>query len=177
MTRIEGDPTAGKWGNVALHHLLDDIANDCDLEAEARGCRLVLRSVQPAVISGQRELLHRAVENIVRNAIRHTPEGTTVEIALELRGDMAIASVRDHGPGVPEALLSDIFKPFFRVEDDRSRASGGVGLGLAIARRAVEVHQGEIAANNARPGLVITISLPHARAPIKVPSVETFLPA
>ncbi len=129
LTRIEGDPTAGKWGNVALHHLLDDIVNDCDLEAEARGCRLVLRSVQPAVISGERELLHRAVENIVRNAIRNTPEGTTVEIALELRGDMAIASVRDHGPGVPEALLSDIFKPLFRVEDDRSRASGGVGLG------------------------------------------------
>ncbi len=175
FTRIEGDPAAGKWGNVALHHLLDDIVNDCDLEAEARGCRLVLRSVQPAVISGERELLHRAVENIVRNAIRHAPEGTTVEIALVLRGDMAIASVRDLGPGVPEALLSDIFKPFFRVEDDRSRASGGLGLGLAIARRAVEVHQGKIAANNGRPGLVITISLPHARAPIKVPSVETFL--
>ncbi len=175
LTRIEGDPRAGKWGNVALHQLLDDIVNDCDLEAEARGCRLVLRSVQPAVISGERELLHRAVENIVRNAIRHTPEGTTVEIALEFRGDMAIASVRDLGPGVPEALLSDIFKPFFRVEDDRSRASGGLGLGLAIARRAVEVHQGKIAANNGRPGLVITISLPHARAPIKVPSVETFL--
>ena len=113
----------------------------------------------------------------MRNAIRHTAEGTTVEIALELRGDMAIASVRDHGPGVPEALLSDIFKPFFRVEDDRSRASGGVGLGLAIARRAVEVHQGKISASNARPGLVITISLPQARAPIKVPPVETFLPA
>ena len=177
LTRIEGDPTAGKWGNVALHHLLDDIVNDCDLEAEARGCRPVLRSVQPAVISGERELLHRAVENIVRNAIRHTSQGTTVEIALELRGDMAVTSVGDHGPGVPEALLSDIFKPFFRVEDDRSRASGGVGLGLAIARRAVEVHQGKIAAHNARPGLVITISLPHARAPIKVPSVETFLPA
>ncbi len=113
----------------------------------------------------------------MRNAIRHTPQGTTVEIALEPRGDMATASVRDHGPGVPEAVLSDIFKPFFRVEDDRSRASGGVGLGLAIARRAVEVHQGKIAAHYARPGLVITISLPHARAPNKVPPVETFLPA
>jgi len=177
LTRIEGDPAAGKWGNVALDHLLEDIVNDCDLEAEARGCRLVLRSVQPAVISGERELLHRAFENIVRNAIRHTAPGTTVEIALELRGDMAIASVRDHGPGVPEAVLSDIFKPFFRVEDDRSRASGGVGLGLAIARRAVEVHQGKIVANNAHPGLVITISLPHVRAPIKVPPIETLLPA
>ncbi len=177
LTRIEGDPTAGKWGNVALHHLLDDIVSDCDLEAEARGCRLVLRSVQPVVLSGEQELLHRAVENIVRNAIRHTAEGTTVEIALELRGDMAMASVRDHGPGVPEAVISDIFKPFFRVEDDRSRASGGVGLGLAIARRAVEVHQGRIEANNAHPGLLITISLPHARAPIKVPPAVALLPA
>jgi two-component system sensor histidine kinase CpxA len=177
LTRIEGDPTAGKWGNVALHHLLDDIVSDCDLEAAARGCRLVLGSVQPVVLSGEQELLHRAVENIVRNAIRHTAEGTTVEIALELRGDMAMASVRDHGPGVPEAVLSDIFKPFFRVEDDRSRASGGVGLGLAIARRAVGVHQGKIAASNAHPGLLITISLPHARAPLKVPPVKSLLPA
>src|SRR5271166_4424932 len=177
FTRIEGDPTAGKWGDVALHHLLDDIVDDCDLEAEARGCRLVLRSVQPTVISGERELPHRAVENIVRNAIRHAPEGTTVEIALELRGDMALISVRDYGTGVPEASLTDIFKPFFRVEDDRSRASGGVGLGLAIARRAVEVHQGKISASNARPGLVITISLPHARAATEAPAVDRLLPA
>jgi len=152
-------------------------ATPFDLEAEARGCQLVVRSVQPAILSGERELLHRAVENIVRNAIRHTAEGTTVEIALELRGEMAVASVRDHGPGVPEAVLTEIFKPFFRVEDDRSRSSGGVGLGLAIARRAVEVHQGTIAAQNAHPGLLISISLPHARAPIKVPPAVALLPA
>ena len=80
-----------------------------------------------------------------------------------MKGDVATISVRDHGPGVPESLLGDIFKPFFRVEDDRSRASGGVGLGLAIARRAVEVHHGRILARNALPGLAITIELPHAR--------------
>ena len=73
---------------------------------------------------------------------------------------MATISVRDHGPGVPEPFLADIFKPFFRVEDDRSRSSGGVGLGLAIARRAVEVHHGRITARNAQPGLAITIELP-----------------
>lgn len=177
LTRIEGDPTAGKWGSVALHYLLDDIVNDCDLEAKARRCRLVLQSIQPAMMSGEQELLHRAVENIVRNAIRHAPEGTTVEIALELRDDVALISVRDHGTGVPESLLTDIFKPFFRVEQDRSRASGGVGLGLAIARRAVEVHHGNISASNAQPGLAITISLPHARAAIKAPSVENLQPA
>jgi len=132
LTRIESDPTAGKWGNVALHHLLDDIVDDCDLEAEARGCRLVLRSVQPTVISGERELPHRAVENIVRNAIRHAPEGTTVEIALELRGDMAIASVRDHGPGVPEAFLSDIFKPFSGSRTTVAGPAAGWALGWPL---------------------------------------------
>ena len=96
----------------------------------------------------------------MRNAIRHTEEGTAVEIGLELKGDRAMISVRDHGPGVPEPFLADIFKPFFRVEDDRSRSSGGVGLGLAIARRAVEVHHGRITARNAHPGLAITIELP-----------------
>ena len=104
LTRIEGDPAAGRWGSVALHHLLEDIVNDCDLEAEARRCRLVLRSVQPAVMSGEQELIHRAVENIVRNAIRHAPEATTVEIALDLRGDTAIdlrARSRHWGSGSP----------------------------------------------------------------------------
>jgi len=122
--------------------------------------------------------LRRVVEHFGRGNLAVRAGSTRKDEIGELSrafDDMAIASVRDLGPGVPEALLSDIFKPFFRVEDDRSRASGGLGLGLAIARRAVEVHQGKIAANNGRPGLVITISLPHARAPIKVPSVETFL--
>ncbi len=176
LTRIEGDPAAGKWGSVAIHELLEDIVNDCDLEAQARGCQLVLGQCQPAMILGERELLHRAVENIVRNAIRHSPDGMTVEIAQELRGDTVTVTVRDQGPGVPEELLTDIFKPFFRVEDDRSRTSGGVGLGLAIACRAVEVHQGKISASNARPGLMITISLPHCRDAFAFPSVETMLP-
>ncbi len=176
LTRVEGDPTAGRWCDVALHDLLAEILNDCDVEAEARRCQLVLR-LQPVVMYGERELLHRAIENIVRNAIRHAPEATIVEIALELRGETALISVRDHGTGVPETVLTDIFKPFFRVDDDRSRASGGVGLGLTIARRAVEVHQGKISASNARPGLVITISLPHARAATEAPTVDSLLPA
>ncbi len=173
LTRIEGDPASGKWGSVALHDLLEDIVRDCDLEAQARGCRLLLRSVQPAMMSGERELLHRAVENIVRNAIRHTPQGTTVEIGMDLRGGAAIIAVRDFGSGVPDELLAEIFKPFFRVESDRSRASGGVGMGLAIARRAVEVHQGKIAATNARPGLVITITLPLVQAVSREREVES----
>ena len=77
---------------------------------------------------------------------------------------MATIVVRDHGPGVPDELLGAIFEPFFRVEGHRSRASGGVGLGLAIARRAVDLHRGRISAHNARPGLVVQIELPRADA-------------
>ena len=69
-------------------------------------------------------------------------------------------SVRDYGEGVPEQELGRIFDPFYRVEDDRNRSSGGVGLGLAIARRAVELHKGTIRARNANPGLLLEISLP-----------------
>jgi signal transduction histidine kinase len=100
----------------------------------------------------------------VRNAVRHAPERTSVEIGLVSAGDAARISVRDHGPGVPDALLATIFEPFFRVERDRSRASGGIGLGLAIARRAVDLHRGNISARNAQPGLVVNIELPLAEA-------------
>jgi two-component system sensor histidine kinase CpxA len=90
--------------------------------------------------------------------------GTSVEIGLARHGDVATITVRDHGPGVPDELLRVIFEPFFRVEGHRSRASGGVGLGLAIARRAVDLHQGRISARNACPGLLVTIELPRAEA-------------
>jgi signal transduction histidine kinase len=96
------------------------------------------------------------VENVIRNAIRHAPAGTAVEVTLDGRS----IRVRDYGPGVPEDALGRIFDPFYRVDNDRNRASGGVGLGLAIARRAVELHKGAIRAGNANPGLLVEIELP-----------------
>ena len=73
---------------------------------------------------------------------------------------LATIAIRDHGPGVPPEALEEIFKPFYRVEKDRDRSSGGMGLGLAIARRAIELHQGTMTARNANPGLVVEIELP-----------------
>lgn len=163
--RVEGGPADEAWEEIPLHGLLQEIVRECELEAEPRECRLVLHVGRPAVVRGVRELLHRALENVIRNAIAHAPAGTAVELSLDGSDHGATVVVRDHGPGVPAELLEAIFQPFFRVQADRSRASGGAGLGLAIARRAVEMHGGRIMAHNAAPGLVIAIALPEAPSP------------
>ena len=109
---------------------------------------------------GDRELLRRAVENVLRNAIRYAPLQSRVEVTLENSGGWARIRVRDYGPGVPEEALPRLFDPFYRVEQDRDRQSGGVGLGLSIARRAVELHRGKLKASNASPGLLVEMELP-----------------
>jgi signal transduction histidine kinase len=167
LTTAEGDPLARVAKRVSLDELLRDLADDCDLEAKAKGCRLVATLGGPASLLGDRELLRRAVENVLRNAIRHAPEGTVIELALQARADLATITVRDRGTGVPDEALERIFNPFFRVDDDRSRSSGGVGLGLAIARRAIELHRGRIGAENARPGLRVVTELPLANGAVE----------
>jgi two-component system sensor histidine kinase CpxA len=108
-------------------------------------------------------LLWRAAENLVRNALRHTDPDRGIEVGLKVsrRKPRIDISVRDFGPGVPEAELEKIFEPFYRVQESRDRGSGGHGLGLSIAATAVRRHGGEINARNAADnGLIVRISLP-----------------
>lgn len=158
----EGDPQTRQVEDVPLDELLGALVDDCVLEAEAKDCRLEFHAEHPVVVQGDRELLHRAFENALRNAIRHAPERTPIEIDVRVQADSASISIRDHGPGVPEPMLDAIFEPFQRVARDRSRSSGGVGLGLSIARRAIELHRGRVQARNAHPGLRVTFTLPDA---------------
>jgi two-component system sensor histidine kinase CpxA len=160
VTRAEGDPSSLKVEPVRLDELLANVVDDCAVEAGARGSRVELKSGPAVMVSGDPELIRRAVENVVRNGIRHTPQHTAVEVGLENSGGSAKIKVRDYGPGVAPEHLSRIFDPFYRVDTDRNRASGGVGLGLAIARRAVELHKGRIQARNSEPGLTMEIELP-----------------
>jgi signal transduction histidine kinase len=111
-------------------------------------------------VRGDRELLRRAIENVVRNAVRYAPEGSTIDVKLESADGAASVSVRDYGPGVPEEMLPRIFQPFFRVDGSRDSQTGGVGLGLAIAQRAVGAHHGHITAQNAVPGLRVRLEIP-----------------
>jgi two-component system sensor histidine kinase CpxA len=139
---------------------LEDVIGDALVEAQARDISLRLDAADALELRGDRELLRRAVENVLRNAIRYAPEGTAIEVSLRQQEEHALMAVRDYGPGVPEESLANLFKPFFRVEADRNRDSGGVGLGLSIAQRAVALHQGTISARNVRPGLLVEIELP-----------------
>ena len=173
LTCAEGDPSSRNREVVRLDDLLVALIDDCATEAEAKGCRLALRGSGEASLIGDPELLRRGVENVLRNAIRHSPEGSPIEVDFQLLGESATITVRDHGPGVPEAALGAIFEPFFRVGDDRSRAGGGAGLGLSIARRAIELHRGRVSARNADPGLRVFIDLPIDPSSIRAPALIT----
>jgi signal transduction histidine kinase len=163
LTRIDSGVDRGSPAPFDLTNLVQEVANDGDFEARARNRGVVVLEADASIVEGFEELLRSAVENVVRNAIRHTAEGTTVGISLLAVAGIAQLRVRDHGPGVPERMLSEIFLPFRRVApgDSAPGDSEGAGLGLAIAERAVSVHRGTIAARNAPDGgLIVEIVLP-----------------
>ena len=160
ITRAEGDPEASRFAIVDLEQVIKDLVADERLDAELRECRLQVRGQLDRELWGDRELLARAIANVLRNAIRYSPNNSVVEITLAENADSTTVKIRDYGPGVSEELLTQIFKPFFRTEDARDTNSGGVGLGLSIAMRAIQLHQGTITAQNAKPGLEVQITLP-----------------
>jgi two-component system sensor histidine kinase CpxA len=157
LTRIDSGVDRGSPVSFDLTNLVQEIASDGDFEARARNRSVVILEADACTIRGFEELLRSAVENVVRNAIRHTAEATAVEISLQNRGGRALLCVKDCGPGVPENLLQEMFLPFRRVPNGNSE---GAGLGLAIAERAVHVHCGTIRARNAaQGGLIVEIDL------------------
>jgi two-component system sensor histidine kinase CpxA len=166
LSRVESGTYRLNRIRVDLCALLQKVADDADFEARSRERSVRITSCEASTINGVAELLKSATENVVRNAVRHTAKGTEVEISLQCEGvddeKYTVIRVRDHGAGVPEESIDEIFRPFYRVEDARDRQTGGAGLGLAIAARAVHLHAGTIKAANAPDGgLVVEIRLPN----------------
>jgi signal transduction histidine kinase len=150
---------------VDLDVLTDEVTVDADFEARNHSRSVRLVSKDAVTIKGSEEMLRRAIENVVRNAVHHTAEGTEIEVALERRqgvdGERARITVRDHGPGVPEEALTRLFLPLYRVAEARDRQTGGAGVGLAITKRAIALHGGTVTASNAPGGgLLVEITLP-----------------
>jgi len=162
LSRLE---TRGQEGNddyVDPIELVASVIDDARFEAESTGQRILFHNSlqEEVVIRARGKLLHRAVENIVRNALQHTPSHSTISVstARDPLSDNLCITVEDCGNGIPEKDIDAIFEPFFRSENASGR---GYGLGLAIAKRAIEVHGGSIQASN-RPqgGLAIHIRFP-----------------
>lgn len=146
---------------IELRDLLSAIIDDARFEASAKGRIIKVGAEVDGVVRGNVELLRRAIENVVRNAIKYSNRGGTIEVgaALGSSGDTAIISVRDSGTGVPEPDLANIFDPFFRSSMHAHKE--GSGLGLAIAKRVIESHAGSIVASNVPGGgLNVNIELP-----------------
>jgi two-component system sensor histidine kinase CpxA len=165
LARLEAGQTQLRREQVRLDQLLEAIVQDAAFEAEAAGKHVEAEGLPPLEMDGDAVLLRAAIENVVRNAVRYTAPASAVTLALRSENDEAIVEIRDHGPGVPEAELGNLFQPFSRVGEARDRSSGGFGLGLAISRQAVEAHGGRIAASNmAGGGLCVSLRLPRVHA-------------
>lgn len=160
LARLETGSHKSSRHAVDLADLVASIGEDARFEAEASGRRVRVALPDHLLVNGNPELLHRAIENIVRNAVKYTAEASEVAIDLRAEGGRAVLAVTDRGPGIPEAELSRVFEPFYRVE---GQGTQGFGLGLAIAQLAVQAHGGAIRAANAREGgLRVEIDLPLA---------------
>lgn len=177
LARMEEGDQHTQMLPVQLGDLVSDVAKDAAFEAQGRNCRVKCNLALDSVILGNEALLHSAVENVVRNAMRYTHEGTEIEVELKrenfANGPEAVVRISDRGPGVPEEALSKLFRPFYRIDDARNRQTGGVGLGLSITERAVRLHGGSVKAQN-RPGggLIVEIRLPATSQVLSAEPVE-----
>ncbi|MDX2503595.1 MAG: ATP-binding protein [Gammaproteobacteria bacterium] len=164
LTKLESDDVQINREPLYLEEMLNEVAEDAAYEAAAHSLEVKILKSEHVQILANSILLHSAFDNIVRNAIKYTPPGTSVEVSMQkdrnAPGWVSI-EVRDYGPGVPDNMLTKLFEPFVRVDEARNRQSGGYGLGLAIAMRAVQSHGGVISAHNAQGGgLSVIIRLP-----------------
>ena len=167
LSRAEaGAPVEESYFDIAA--LLDVICEDARFEAQPRQVSVKLKVdatlADPAkapLVAGAPELIRRALENVIRNALRFSPTGGVVEVDASLADGRILIQVRDHGPGAGPALRARMFDPFVKGRED----SSGAGLGLAIARRALAAHGGQVEALEPEGGgLLVRISLPPARA-------------
>jgi signal transduction histidine kinase len=166
LARLDGAADAVTFAPVDLAMLIHRIVQDAAFELPQRQQDVAVHIFDEGLmVEGNVELLHRALENVVRNAFFYTELGTPVEIALSHhRQDRILIQITDCGPGVPLKSLAHLFEPFYRVDEARARKTGGTGIGLAICQRVVALHDGAVSARANEPnGLIVEIELPVRR--------------
>jgi signal transduction histidine kinase len=161
LAKLEGGEDKPAMTEFSLNDVVDQIVDDAGFEAQRTGRTVTYSSPREGItIWGNEELLGSAIENVVRNALKYARSGP-VEVQLSSSEEAAVISVRDQGPGIPDAELTRIFRPFYRADCSRRADHEGAGLGLAIAQRAINLHGGSINVRNLMPnGLDVEIRLP-----------------
>ncbi|HMH06991.1 MAG TPA: ATP-binding protein, partial [Terriglobales bacterium] len=167
IARLDTSAAPESTSLLNVTELVSHIVADGQFELEGQDRSIEFNASDNCTVHGNSQLLHSAIENVIRNAIRYTSPRSAVQVKLrqahEEGAGRALLTVRDHGPGVPEVELAKLFRPFYRIADARDRDSGGAGLGLAIAERVIRLHGGQISAANADGGgLCVNIVLPLA---------------
>ena len=159
LARFDQGDQLGTFQRIDLLDLIENIIADANFEGRVRGVTVGYSGADTLELQANPELLHRACENIIRNALAHSPDGGTVTVSGEIQGETIILQVVDEGTGIAEADLKTVFDPFVRV--GTVTPSPGIGLGLAIASSAVHAHGGTLKARNRQPhGLILQIDLP-----------------
>jgi two-component system sensor histidine kinase CpxA len=166
LARLNGTDAPIEREPFDMDELIQEVVHDANFEAAAKGCKVSIAGAAGPWVNGNRELVRSAIENVLRNAVRYSPPGAAVEVAVE-SGDGGFAvTIRDRGPGVPQGDLERIFEPFFRVAESRDRDTGGEGVGLAITSQVMRAHGGSAkAANRGGGGLEVRLELPPAAMP------------
>lgn len=159
LSKLESGSDEFDRSTIDLASLVEGIVEDADYEAAANGKSVSFVAKERCKVTGNETLLRSAIENVIRNGVRYTKEGTAVEVTLKNGGNKANIKISDHGGGVPADQIGKLFQPFYRVGEARDRSSGGAGLGLAIAEQAVRAHKGRIEASNIDDGLCVEITL------------------
>jgi signal transduction histidine kinase len=159
MARMEGNAMSAGPTSVNLADVLADAAPALSELAARAGNRVTVGSAPPLYIQGYDALLFRLVFNLVENAIKYTPAGGKVDITLEQQDGTAILQIRDNGPGIAPDAQAHIFDRFYRA--DPAREGSGTGLGLALVRSIVQLHQGQIRVSSTLgQGSCFTVTLP-----------------
>ena len=135
--------TVGRDDEIILDALVDEVLEDLEPLAEGKNIRLIGKCKDITMV-GSDILIYRLVYNLVENAIKYNHSGGQVTVTADRKENHVYLSVEDTGAGIPEELKERVFEPFFRVDKSRSRELGGVGLGLALVREIVRVHDGSI---------------------------------
>jgi len=164
LSRLETGVTDNVQTEICLNDLLDEIISDARFEASSKEIKIHYSAIEDIFITVRSELIHRAIENILRNAIKFSPLNSEVKLTVSTDSEKHRLSIviEDNGPGVAEADLESIFKPFFRGH--LTERNDSIGLGLAIAYRAIDTHGGEIkASNRENGGLRVEVNLPYKK--------------